>query len=628
MLNSDNVALLSQGISSFFNVQEYKDIKTFTIEDVDLSDDVSSAKSKVDLINYPYLIQPLSRLAIEKDKRKEVVIAFPQQMGKSLLMMIACLYNVTYNQLQALIAFPSLDLAVQTSNTKFIPIFKKIPQFREQIEKPFAIRSDRLKLSNALIYWLGAGGSRISSRSASLVIGDEVSIWETPNNVNQIDELKKRTRSYNDCLALFVSTPRYKQDHFWKEFLQCSQGYYYLRCQHCGQLTIRSCDIHNLQFETVYNEELKQYTCIRGSERLVCPECHFMHDESMKENMVKQGAYIHKFPDRVELNASFQCGVLASLLNVHCWSAIADIQLQSGKTAELSDYVSFDNSIRGLPYQEREYNKQDETAISQHYYKPQQLQKEDIEAIYVVADTQDTFSPCAVIAYTRYDNIFVLEMSRPRFLYLDDDERQVINAENKRNGKPPEITLMDKLEKQYFGIKPLCLLVDMYGHRSDEIKAFAKQKKNILMYAGANLKFDKWKVSDNNPKLFLCDAKKFQADLIFKLYYQKNRQHNYLWLPDTLSDKDIEQITSFQPDKEKRNGSFYENWSPGDKVHDFFDVLKMGLCIIQISTTIYRKDRFLLGQAKILGNTKNKPKKPPMQIKNKPVNNIFNRQVY
>ena len=137
-------------------------------------------------------------------------------MGKSLLMMIACLYNVTYNELQALITFPSLDLAVETSNTKFIPIFRNIPQFSEEINKPFAIRSDRLKLSNALIYWLGAGGSRISSRSAQLVIGDEVAIWQAPNGVNQIEELKKRTRSYNECLQLFVSTPQYKQDYFWR----------------------------------------------------------------------------------------------------------------------------------------------------------------------------------------------------------------------------------------------------------------------------------------------------------------------------------------------------------------------------------------------------------------------------
>ena len=616
MLNNDNVSNLIAGIQSFFAVQEYKNIIDFALQDVDLSDDVSSAKSKIDLENYPYLVQPLQNLAIEKGKRKQVVIAFPEQMGKSLLMMLSVLYNVTYSgQIQALITFPSIDLAVETAGTKFIPIFRKIPQFREQIDKPFAIRSDRLKLSNALIYWLGAGGSRISSRSSSLVVGDEVSIWETPNGVNQIEELKKRTRSYNECLQLFVSTPRYKQDNFWREFLLSSQGFYFLRCQHCGGLTMRSCDIHNLQFDTVFNEDLKQYVAVRGSERLICPKCNFEHGEALKPAMIKQGGFIHQFPDKIGINTGYQCGVLASLLNVHCWGSIADIQLQSGKTAELSDYVSFDNSIRGLPYQEREYNKQGESAISTHYFKPADLKRDDIQAVFVIADTQDTFSPCAVIAYTRHDNLFVLEVSRPRFLFLDDEQRKVINAENQRNGKPPEKTLLDIINGEYYGIKPLCAIVDMYGHRTDEVKAFSRLQRNILLYAGTNLKFEKFKVSENIPKLFLCDSRKFQADLIFKLYFQKNRESNFLFLPETLTEQDIEQITSFQPDREKRNGNLYQNWTPGEKVHDIFDVLKMGIAITQIAPKIYRKDRFLLGEAKGLKQARNAVKKPANSVK-------------
>jgi hypothetical protein len=73
--------------------------------------------------------------------------------------------------MQAIITYPSLELAVETSTVKFIPLFKKIEQFKEEIEKPFAIRSDRLKLSNNLIYWQGAG-TKIVSKSAKMVLGD------------------------------------------------------------------------------------------------------------------------------------------------------------------------------------------------------------------------------------------------------------------------------------------------------------------------------------------------------------------------------------------------------------------------------------------------------------------------
>ena len=601
LIKQNNVEMLAESMTEFFNVQQYKDILQFAVEDVDLSDDVSSEKNRVDLQNYPYLRQPLSSCVIEKGVRKQVVISYPEQMSKTMISLIAVLYNTVYNSLQAIICYPSLQLAVETSTVKFIPLFKKIEQFKEQIEKPFAIRNDRLKLSNAIIYMQGAG-TKIVSKSAKLVLGDQCAVWETPNKVNNISELKKRTRSYNECLQLFVSTPHYKQDAFWRQFLNGSQGYYYLRCKGCGQLTMRSADIHNLQFETVYNEELKQYVAVRGSQRLICPKCKYQHIESEKQYMIKNGAYIHTFKDRINNYPTYQAGVLASLLNVHSWSNIADIQLASGKGATLQDCISWDNSYRGLPFQGREYNKQDQTALSKHYYKPQELKADDIEAVIISADTQDTFSPYCVMALTKQNNYYVLDMGRLRYLWLQDNERKIIDAENKRNDKQPETTLLDLLDKEYLGIKPLCLLVDMRGHRSEEIKNFSKLRKNILLYGGTQLKYDKWRLSDNLPKLFLCDARKFQAELLFMLYFQSNKETNYLYLPENISQKDIEQIISFQPNTEKRNGNILENWQPKG-VHDMGDCLKMAICCFQIASRIYRKDKFRYGQAKLLNQT-------------------------
>lgn len=598
-LQQNNIDLLSQGITSFFDIMPYKDIIDFALNDVDLSDDVSSDKNKVDLENYVYLVQPLKACAIESNIRKEVVISFPEQMGKTMIQMIALLYNAVYNNLQALICYPSLELAVETSNIKFIPLFKKIEQFKQQIEKPFAIRSDRLKLSNAVIYWQGAG-SKIVSKSAKLVLGDQCSIWETPHNVNNINELKKRTRSYSECLQLFVSTPRYKQDHFWRQFLQGSQGYFFLQCQGCGKHSLRSCDIHNLQFQTVYNEELKQYVAIRGSQRLICPSCKYEHHENEKESMIKNGKYLHKFPDRIKDYPTFQAGVLASLLNVHSWGNIADIQLSSGKSATLEDFISFDNSIRGLPYQQREINKQDETALSKHYFKMDELKSEQIEAVIIASDTQDTFSVYAVVALTRNNNYYVLEMGRVRYLWLDDQERKIIDSENKRNNKQPEKTLLDILDSEYKGITPLALFVDMRGHRSDQVKNLSKMRKNIFLYAGTNLKYDKFKVSDNNPKMFLCDAKKYQSELIFMLHFATNKESNYLFLPDDITEKDIAELIAFQPDTEKRNGNLYENWTCGNRVHDMADTVKLSIAGFSIFSKIFRKDRFRFGEAKIL----------------------------
>lgn len=593
------VEYLSNSILNYFDIKQFKSITQFTLEDIDLSGDVSSPKDKIDLDHFPHIVQPLKALTIENNLRKEVVISFPEQMSKTTLQICCLLYALAYNNLQAILVYPSEDLAVETGLTKIVPLLKNVPQFRQDLERPFAIRSDRIKLSNAICYLQGAG-RKIVSRTCQLVLADEAAIFETPNNINNLNEMKKRTRSFDSCLQVFVSTPRYAEDPFWREYLQGSQGSYFLRCQNCGQLTMKSSDVHNLQFETVYNEQLKQYICVRGSERLICPKCHFEHPETLREQMIKQGGYIHSFPDKIKDFPTFQAGVLASLLNVHSWSNVADIQLASGKQSDLTDWISFDNSIRGLPFQNREYNKQDESALKKHFYKPEYLKQEDIEAVIVASDTQDVCSVYCVMALTKDNNYFVLETGRLRYLWLQENERSIINSENKRNGKSPETTLLDLLDREYCGFKPLLMLVDGRGHRSDQIKRFSQMRRNIAIYLGTNLKYQKWKPSESIQKAFLVDAKSFQAQLIFMLYFQNNKEANYLFLPENLSEQDFNQITSFQPDTSKRNGNLYQNWDCADRVHDMFDTVKMAIACFDISAKIFHKDKFKHGEARIL----------------------------
>ena len=117
--------------------------------------------------------------------------------------------------------------------------------------------------------------------------------------IDNVADLKKRTRSYDSSISFLVCTPTEENGQIWKEFLKSSQGYWYLRCQGCGELSMRSCDIHNLQFESEYNEELRQYIVKPESIRLVCQYCKFEHTEDMKHVMNVNGGYIHKIPSKL-----------------------------------------------------------------------------------------------------------------------------------------------------------------------------------------------------------------------------------------------------------------------------------------------------------------------------------------
>ena len=120
---------------------------------------------------------------------------------------------------------------------------------------------------------------------------------EFPQNLR---DLEKRTRSYNASMMFIVCSPTTQQGHIYQNFMKSSQGYYTLRCKKCGELTMRSCDIQNLQFESTYNEALKTYLVKEGSERLVCPKCHHEHIEADKAWMIQNGAYVHLVPELVK----------------------------------------------------------------------------------------------------------------------------------------------------------------------------------------------------------------------------------------------------------------------------------------------------------------------------------------
>lgn len=228
-----------------------------------------------------------------------------------------------------MVVYPSDDLAKETNLTKLEPVLRHIDQLACDLDKPRAKRADRYCLGNNILYFQGSG-AKIVSKSCNFVVGDEIDCFD-PSHPRNVDELLKRTRSYDSATAILVCTPTLENGRIWQSFLEGSQGYYYLRCQQCGELTMRACDMHNLQFESAYNEGLRSYVAKPGTERLVCPKCGFEHTEYMKHEMIVNGGYIHKVPELIDTHPSFQCGALASQLKSLDWNYIANQQLMARK---------------------------------------------------------------------------------------------------------------------------------------------------------------------------------------------------------------------------------------------------------------------------------------------------------
>lgn len=470
---------------------------------------------------------------------------------------------------------------------------RHIPTLKAQLDKPRSSRADRYSFSNLVSYFQGSG-RKIVSKSVKVRIADELDVWSSEFK-NNLEDLRKRGRSFSQSMLWKVCTPTTENGRIWKQFLKSSQGYWTLYCDQCGDWTMRSCDLHNLQFQSQYNEQIKEHVVKKGTCVLVCPKCGAQHTEDEKQFMNRQGKYIHKVPQRLELHPGFQFGVLCSLFPFMSWDRIADKILQCGKRADIDAHIQLDNSWKGKPYKRRQVVKQDFDKIKQHCWKPaQQPSLENVQMVFMAVDTQDNRSVAGVFALDVNDNLYLLDAKQPQYLMLKQQQRQVINKDR----EIPIVTVEDMLNKEYLkrdgvGIKPTFCVMDRQGHRSNEVDYFAKTHSNVVMYQGTNMSQQNWKMSQHNKKLCLVSAKYFQTQLIYYLYSQKKRHQSYLYFYPSVEDEVIKQIVVVKPDPTKKFGNAPENWQPQSGAqHDWFDVVKMAYFAIDFAIKSFKRDRF------------------------------------
>lgn len=585
----------AKSMERFIEIAPFEDPVSWAAHAIDFSEDVSAERANFDITLSPHLKDPLLAWDFSGKIRQVTVIGI-EQHGKTLLEVIGALWCMNFMPGSMLCVYPSDDLAEDINTLKYEPLMRKIPALASELALPRSKRDDRYKFANSTMFFQGAG-RKIISKSVKIRIADEMSAWPGIGGIDNFEDLRKRGRSYSESMLYAVTTVRKESDKAWKEFINGSQGYWTLRCQKCGELTMRSCDLHNLQFESVYNEAADIYTVVPDSIRLICPVCKHEHIESEKAAMNQSGGYVHNVPDRLELAPSFQFGALCSQFPFMSWQVIANKCLASGKRADVEALEEFDNSWRGLPFRPRKVTHEDIAGIREHSYSSLPP-SDEIEAVFIVSDTQDTFSPTGVFAFDIHDNIYLLEYCNVDYIALDPADRERINTQRASVGDAPCTVLEDYLDRQWFGLSPLIHVIDKKGHRTREVENYAKRNRQVAMYAGTLLTRDKWTLSRNAGRTVLVSARSFQADLIYYLYNQKDKSRNYIYLPEDLPEEVVAEITCVQPDKKRKNGHFPENWEPlGEAVHDAFDVLKMALFAVDFMVQKFSRSRFRNGKS-------------------------------
>ena len=282
------------------------------------------------------------------------------------------------------------------------------------------------------------------------------------------------------------------------------------------------------------------------------------------------------------------------------WEKIAEKILECGKRSDVKAHYELDNSFKGLPYTPRTVSADDCRHLQEHFYRPDQLPPaSEIELVFLVSDTQDDFSPTGVFALDIHDNLWLLSYANITHLWLAEADRESLERSTGEKVQTVEDILNGEIRIHETNIRPLFHVLDWRGHRQKEILEYAAVHKNALLYAGAGQRqLEPFKSSQKRRRLFYVSAATYQKQLIWSLYRQRNKEGDYLYLPEDLDGKFQSEIVAVQPDRTTKSGHLPENWkAEHDQVHDCFDVLKMSYFARDLAYALLSPDKFRVRQS-------------------------------
>jgi hypothetical protein len=611
---------LAHRVEDYFRFSEFIKPADWVKDNIIMSGVIGAKMDKPDLNLTPYLIDPLNEWDFSGCIREVTVVA-PEQTGKSATWNWGLTWSFKYKPCLSIVCYPSDDLAEEANHETLMPLMRNIPELAAELAVPRAKTKDHFYFSNVISYFMGSG-SRVTSKSAKIRVGDELDDWERhEHQVDNLDDLRKRGRSFDESLLYDVCSPTEETAPIWQEFLKSSRGYWTMRCVNCNKLSMRSCDVHNLQFELTETAEEK--TVITGSERLICPICKHEHVESDKRAMNLNGAYIHEVPELIGKHSGYQWGALASQWQSLSWNEIAKAQVLAGRSGNKKKQIYFDNSIKGLPFKQRKITGDRQEKIMAHC-APSLPDPATIEAVFMSIDTQDYGWKWEVRCFDVNSCRWQLAYGFCEYLELGDREREIINgkrqtaAEQSGEKYAPVVTLDEVLYHEFLGINIAMAIIDEGGHRKREVENFVERHRKLFSYKGDAHGRDRWRWSETQSKLILAHERDFKSDLLYYIYTQKNRENNYWFLLPEVKDEYIEELAAMQPDETKRDGHIFENYDHNSRVHDFFDTSKMYLVIEEVAIAILDPKHFRCKKAEILKLDKQADAVPAVSPVNKP----------
>jgi len=538
---------------------------------------------------WPYQVEPIEE--IENSEVHRITLAMGQRLGKSTVWRMGLLRRFSRGNCSALICYPTLDLGLKQNTTSVKPLLMSLPEVKKDFSMRGNVKVDSYisPSTSSICYFMGAGAP-ILSVTASFLVADEVdwidlqSSGDDQKNTSNLKNIWLRGQTFKNRLMISVSSPTQYSGPIWKEWEDGSQGIWNNRCVHCGNLI----PANKLAF---WNDKASRFDGLqweKGDDGAIvlesiifrCPYCGYEYHEEEARQMNAGGQYVHARNNRS--HRSFQCGAMG---NLTLWSFAEMAQWQEDAGIGVDAKKFFHNSVLGMPFR---FAKDDnDVTIEDANRRRQVAYPDDLETqLSVVCAGVDVqkdelagqkYYVVAIRGWTEDGSSYLLWGGTAQT--LDD--------------------LALRLSDTYHGHRVSFTLIDHGGFdNSQDVTPFVRNHKNVYYWKGTSAKQidDRdWKLSENEPKLVLCNAIGWQVRLL-DLLYSPPRPVGYRWyLPMDVGTEYFGQLCAVRVNGRLKyeNQETYANWSANGR-RDAFDAEKMALCAVDFfcsnaNATAFRK---------------------------------------
>ena len=407
----------------------------------------------------PPLREPMDCLSARSAVR-EVVLMFPIQFGKTEVAINALGYTMDHAPGPVMVALPGEVSMNKWIAQKLAPMLETTEAVRRTLtttaSRDGANRRDFKDFAGGQLYLEHAGSpSRLKSTSVGFLIVDELD--EFAANLTSGDDplelLEGRTSAFPYSKRLYISTPGLQGvSRIEYKWLRSDQRRYHVPCPHCGHL-------QHLEWSGL------QWSANGHHVWYVCGECGAAIDERHKTEMIEEGDWVPRYPERLLRGYTINGLYYQPGLGPR-WRDLADKWREA--QGDLPRLKTFVNDRLAEPWEDPAMRAVKHNVIADRAEAyPLRTAPEGVLVITAGVDTQDNRLAVQIVGWGRRMANWVID-----YVELPGDPAH------------PEVwvALTDLLNRPIEGpngalLQVQATAIDAGGHRTEDVYHFARQRR-------------------------------------------------------------------------------------------------------------------------------------------------------